>query len=84
LIGNTAKILINTAGICRQLFLHYRPTQRTYRFGNIASVSSMPPSFPAMLLETGLSLSIFEITDVGEYAATSIVATPGFPRPVAP
>ncbi len=44
----------------------------------------MPPGFPAMLLETGLALSVFEITDVGEYAAAPVVAAAGFPRPVAP
>jgi hypothetical protein len=37
-----------------------------------------------MLLETGLSLSIFKITDVGEYAAPSVVAATSFPWSVAP
>lgn len=37
-----------------------------------------------MLLETGLALPIFEITDMGEYAAASVITTPGFSGSVAP
>jgi hypothetical protein len=37
-----------------------------------------------MLLETGLSLSILKITDVGEYATTPVIAAPGLSRSVAP
>jgi hypothetical protein len=37
-----------------------------------------------MLLETGLSLSILKITDVGEYAAAPVIATSGLSRSVAP
>jgi hypothetical protein len=37
-----------------------------------------------MLLETGLSLPILEITYMGEYAAAPVITTLGFPRPVAP
>jgi hypothetical protein len=44
----------------------------------------MPPSFPAMLLKTGFSLSILKIIDVGEYAATPVIAASGLSRSVAP
>jgi hypothetical protein len=44
----------------------------------------MPPSFPAMLLETGFPLPVFKVTDVGEYAATPVIAAPGLSRSVAP
>jgi hypothetical protein len=58
--------------------------RRIYCVGYVFLAISMPPSFPAMLLETGLSLSILKITDVGEYAATPVIAAPCLSRSVAP
>ncbi len=37
-----------------------------------------------MLLETGFSLTILKVTDVGEYAATPVIAAPGLSGSVAP
>jgi acyl dehydratase len=43
----------------------------------------MPPGFPAMLLETWLTIAILVIAYVGKNSVTPVVTTTRFPRPVA-